>query len=291
MKAKLLQGFYLGDLFVEPLKGSVTGRDFSEHLSPDAVEVLLRLAHAPGAVVTRKTLLEKVWGAGHGDEGSLDQAISEVRAALHDTAENSTFIQTVPGRGYRLALEPTFPGAEESGAGLDEPGFFQNVRQRGVLEAALAYLVSGWLLLQVAEIHAPLGTVDQGREVALRAAELARSLGNTELLARAGLYMGTTAVPPAPDETRIEYLNEALAGLGEIGRRAPELLGPWAIDAWLGRWRESPPPPVLSTRNRATCSRPGRHWNSPRWAALPCWVATISAHWQSARPPISLRSI
>ena len=40
MKAKLLQGFFLGDLFVEPLKGSVTGRDFSEHLSPDAVEVL-----------------------------------------------------------------------------------------------------------------------------------------------------------------------------------------------------------------------------------------------------------
>ena len=124
MKAKLLQGFFLGDLFVEPLKGSVTGRGFSERLSPEALEVLLRLAESPGSLVTRNALLEKVWGAGSGDEDTLDQAITEVRAALHDTAQDSTFIQTVPGRGYRLALEPTFPGADEPAAGLEDLGFF-----------------------------------------------------------------------------------------------------------------------------------------------------------------------
>ena len=152
MKAKLLQGFFLGDLFVEPLKRRVTGRGFSERLSPDAVEVLLRLADSPGSLVTRQALLEKIWGEGKGDQDALDQAISEVRAALHDTAEDSTFIQTLPGRGYRLALEPTFMGADEPTTGLNDLGFFQNVRQRGVLEAALAYLVSGWLLLQVADV-------------------------------------------------------------------------------------------------------------------------------------------
>jgi tetratricopeptide (TPR) repeat protein len=152
VKAKLLQGFFLGDLFIEPLKGSVTGRGFSERLSPEALEVLLRLAESPGSLVTRKALLEKVWGEGSDDEGALDQAISEIRAALHDTAQDSTFIQTLPGRGYRLALEPTFPGAAEPASGLEDLGFFQNVRRRGVLEAALAYLVSGWLLLQVADV-------------------------------------------------------------------------------------------------------------------------------------------
>jgi tetratricopeptide (TPR) repeat protein/DNA-binding winged helix-turn-helix (wHTH) protein len=152
VKAKLLQGFFLGDLFVEPLKGCVTGRDFSEILSPEAMEVLLRLADSPGSLVSREALLKKVWGAGKADENMLNQAITEVRKALHDTAESSTVIQTLPGRGYRLALEPTFPGADEPDAGRDELGFFQNVRQRGVLEAALAYLVSGWLLLQVADV-------------------------------------------------------------------------------------------------------------------------------------------
>ena len=128
MKAKLLQGFFLGDLFVEPLKGSVTGRGFSERLSSEALEVLLRLAESPGSLVTRDALFEKVWGAGKGDEGTLDRAITEVRAALHDTADDSTFIQTLPGRGYRLALEPTFPGADEPNAGLNDLGFFQNVQ-------------------------------------------------------------------------------------------------------------------------------------------------------------------
>jgi len=53
VKAKLLQGFFLGDLFVEPLKSRVTGHGFSAQLSPDAVEVLLRLADSPGSVVAR----------------------------------------------------------------------------------------------------------------------------------------------------------------------------------------------------------------------------------------------
>ncbi len=46
MKTKLLQGFYLGDLLIEPLRGRVTGRAGSQHLTPKAVEVLLCLALA-----------------------------------------------------------------------------------------------------------------------------------------------------------------------------------------------------------------------------------------------------
>ena len=160
MKAKLLQGFFLGDLFVEPLKGSVTGRGFSEKLSPDAVEVLLRLAHSPGSVVTREALLEKVWGAGNGDEDTLSQAVDEVREALHDTEENPEFVQALPRRGYRLIVEPRFPDDDEastvlgtgSAPALDDLSFIQNIRQRGVLEAAVAYLVFGWLLIQVADV-------------------------------------------------------------------------------------------------------------------------------------------
>ena len=40
MNADLLQGFYLGDLLVEPLKGEVTGQVGSRHLPPKAAEVL-----------------------------------------------------------------------------------------------------------------------------------------------------------------------------------------------------------------------------------------------------------
>jgi len=160
VKAKLLQGFYLGDVFVEPLKGSVTGREFSEHLAPKAMEVLLQLAMTPSSLVMRETLLTKVWGEGNGSQEALTHTLRDLRNALHDTADNPRFIQTLPRRGYRLILEPRFPGEEEpsivlgtrNGPGIHEMGFVQSLQQRGVLEAGLAYLVVGWLLIQVADV-------------------------------------------------------------------------------------------------------------------------------------------
>jgi tetratricopeptide (TPR) repeat protein/DNA-binding winged helix-turn-helix (wHTH) protein len=160
VKAELLQGFYLGDVFVEPLKGSVTGRGFSEHLAPRAMEVLLQLAMTPSSLVTRERLLQKVWGEGNGSAEALSHTISEVRHALHDAADSPRYIQTLPRRGYRLILEPRFPSDNEpslvlgtrNGPGIDDLDFIQNLQQRGVLEAALAYLVIGWLLIQVADV-------------------------------------------------------------------------------------------------------------------------------------------
>ena len=66
MDAAHLQGFYLGDLFVEPLKGRVMGPGGETHLPPTAADVLLCLAATPGELVTREHLLASVWGEGHG---------------------------------------------------------------------------------------------------------------------------------------------------------------------------------------------------------------------------------
>ena len=40
----------------------------------------------------------------------------------------------------------------EGGASLRDIGLFENLRQRGVFETALAYLILGWLLIQIADI-------------------------------------------------------------------------------------------------------------------------------------------
>ena len=160
MRAELLQGFYLGDFFIEPLNGQVTGPGNSAHLAPKAAEVLLQLAKTPGSLVSREALLEKVWGEGQGSPEALSHAISEVRHALHDDPGDPRYIQTLPRRGYRLIPEPRFPDEEQpslvigtrNGANVNELGFIRNLQQRGVLEAALAYLVLGWLLIQVADV-------------------------------------------------------------------------------------------------------------------------------------------
>lgn len=160
MNAELLQGFYLGDLLVEPLQGQVSGKTGSTHLPPKAIEVLLCLASDPGELVTRDELLKAVWGKGKGSNDALGHAISEIRHAFGDQADHPTFIQTLPRRGYRLIVRPQLAADQTSsvvlgaqhGATADELGLFENLKRRGVLEAALAYLIVGWLLIQIADI-------------------------------------------------------------------------------------------------------------------------------------------
>lgn len=163
MTDDLLQGFYLGDVLVEPLTGRVEGPHGSAHLPPRAAEVLLCLAHHAGEIVDRELLLESVWGAGRGSAEALSHAVGEIRHALGDHADHPAFIQTLPRRGYRLILPPLVAGdgsaAIDNGfAGLaaassERPlGLFENLKRRGVIETALAYLITGWLIIQVADV-------------------------------------------------------------------------------------------------------------------------------------------
>jgi class 3 adenylate cyclase len=76
------------------------------------------------------------------------------------------------------------------------------------------------ILLTLAEFHGRTGTFDQGREFALRAAELARSRRSSEDLALAALRLGgELPMAPALDEERIALLHEALEAFG--GRDDP----------------------------------------------------------------------
>lgn len=160
MNADLQQGFYLEDLLVEPARGRVTGRQGSENLAPKATEVLLCLARRAGDIVTPEELLDCAWGEHRGSREELAHAVSEIRQALNDDQQDPTYVERLPERGYRLLVTPVpavagndtiVVGASHS-IGADELGLFENLKQRGVLETALAYLVLGWLLIQVADI-------------------------------------------------------------------------------------------------------------------------------------------
>ena len=158
MKSELLQGFHLGDFFIEPLSGQVVGKGITTHLPPKAAEVLLCLATSPGELVTREAILREVWGEGRGSKEAVSHAVGEIRHALGDHADHPVFIQTLPRRGYRLAIEPVVDathaesiviGGQGSTADI---GLFETLNRRGVLETAVAYLVFGWLIIQVADI-------------------------------------------------------------------------------------------------------------------------------------------
>ena len=124
------------------------------------MEVLLCLASAPGDLVTREALLDDVWGVGNGSQEALSHAISEIRHALDDHPDDPAFLQTLPKRGYRLIVAPVSAEGDtasviigtQHGARATDIGLLENLKQRGVLETAIAYLIIGWLLIQIADI-------------------------------------------------------------------------------------------------------------------------------------------
>lgn len=158
MRKKLLRGFHLGDYFVEPLAGSVAGRGPASHLPSKAVEVLLCLAGQPRTVVSREALLTAVWGEGGGTQEGLSRAVSELRHAFHDHASDPHYIQTLPKRGYRLLVDPEFPsespaeGAAQAVTDGNGTSIFGELTRRGVIETGIAYLLVGWLLVQIADV-------------------------------------------------------------------------------------------------------------------------------------------
>ena len=153
MDAEYLQGFYLGDLLIEPLKGRVSGKNGEQHLPPKAAEVLVCLARHASDVVPHEELLACAWGEGSGTRESLSHTISEIRHALGDHADNPKYIQTLPRLGYRLIVNPiAMDGHTPSWPRTSsELRWWRTLLRHGVIQAAAAYLVAGWVLIQVTD--------------------------------------------------------------------------------------------------------------------------------------------
>lgn len=78
-------------------------------LTPKAVEVLIALVEAQGAVLAKEELLKRVWADAIVEEGSLASHISLLRKTLGED-----YIETIPKRGYRFvaAAKPVAEAGE-----------------------------------------------------------------------------------------------------------------------------------------------------------------------------------
>ena len=84
-----------------------------------AVETLLVLAENAGQVVPKEELLTTIWPDRVVDEANLTQNIAMVRRALAAERGTPAFIETFPGRGYRL-IGPVVVEEPKNGAGHHE---------------------------------------------------------------------------------------------------------------------------------------------------------------------------
>jgi DNA-binding winged helix-turn-helix (wHTH) protein/tetratricopeptide (TPR) repeat protein len=71
-------------------------------LSPKALDLLLYLVARPSSLVAKQELLDALWPGVAVTENALTQAVSDLRQALGDDPSHSTYLQTVPRRGYRF---------------------------------------------------------------------------------------------------------------------------------------------------------------------------------------------
>src|SRR5215468_4962772 len=103
--------YHFGAFTVDARTGELSQGGRRTPLRDQAFQVLLALLEQPGELVTREELARRLWGADtfvDFDRG-LNKAVNHLREALGDAADNPTFIETLPRKGYRFVgqlLEP-----------------------------------------------------------------------------------------------------------------------------------------------------------------------------------------
>jgi DNA-binding winged helix-turn-helix (wHTH) protein len=73
-------------------------------LPPKEFATLLCLVEAHGRLVTKDELLARVWEGVNVDEGTIAHRICALRKVLGQDQHGRDYIETVPRRGYRLAV-------------------------------------------------------------------------------------------------------------------------------------------------------------------------------------------
>lgn len=92
-----------GDVLLERTARRVRFKDEVLALTPKAVTLLEYMMTHPDELISRDRLLDVVWGWDYpAGVRAVDTRIAEIRKAIKDDVTSPTYIETVPGQGYRF---------------------------------------------------------------------------------------------------------------------------------------------------------------------------------------------
>lgn len=97
--------FRLGKLHVRPSHCEVVGPGGGAHIEPRMMQVLVELAAAQGATVTRDDLIERCWDNRIVSDGVISRVILHLRKIARTIGEDAYSIITVPKIGYRITVK------------------------------------------------------------------------------------------------------------------------------------------------------------------------------------------
>lgn len=104
--------FRVGDWWVEPALGAIKHGETLRHVEPKVMAALIALARRAGEVLTKAELTDAVWQVPFISENRLVGVIADLRRAFGDDAGAPRIVETIPTRGYRLAVPVEWSGGE-----------------------------------------------------------------------------------------------------------------------------------------------------------------------------------
>ncbi len=92
------------DFELDPAEFELRRAGHCIRLERKPMELLILLAEKRGQLVTRKEIIERIWGTDFffDAERGINNAIRKIRAALNDDSELPRFVETIVGKGYRF---------------------------------------------------------------------------------------------------------------------------------------------------------------------------------------------
>ncbi len=116
----MVEQFQVGEWSVHPSLNRLSRGGDEVRVEPKVMQVLEVLAETPGEVVTRETLVARVWPGVFVSEDVLHRAIRELRRIFGDDTNNPTYVETIRKRGYRL-IAPVRQADTETPAAAPAP--------------------------------------------------------------------------------------------------------------------------------------------------------------------------
>jgi two-component system response regulator RegX3 len=98
------EALVVGEVQLDPGRHEVVIRGEAVNLPLKEFELLALLLEHAGRVLTRDTLIDRIWGHDYvGDTKTLDVHIKRLRAKVEPDPANPTHITTIRGLGYKYA--------------------------------------------------------------------------------------------------------------------------------------------------------------------------------------------
>ena len=143
------------------------------------MELLILLAERQGQLVTRKEIIERIWGKDYffDAERGINNAIRKIRTALGDDSELSRFVETVTGKGYRFigpqlvaqpAAQPPVTKEVSSSQALPGQNWVRRLRLTVALACVLALTSLGLVVIVTTRLqHSRASTAASVRSIAV----------------------------------------------------------------------------------------------------------------------------